>query len=1823
MKLTIVKLLVFSLFGLLSITLTAQTLPKIQLQNPTVLREELESRPIGFCASEEVKSYYDRLDPNRQTREQFEAQLAPFIKKIEEDRAAGRNIQVSYNIPVVIHVIHDGDPLGTGENITDAQAISQINVLNLAFNNMGSTTYNNTGVNFDIHFCIAQTDPNGVATTGVEHLVYVPPTDNYPNSSYGPTGTSNQKDWETNAQVATVKSATIWDPTKYMNFWTFRLANNGTAGSPDYGSTSSGGVLGFATFPNMPNSSTPADLPTGTGNASVDGSVSVFDGMGTITDPAYQSSWLLNPNWNTGKTMVHEVGHWLGLYHTFQGGCASPGDYCNDTPQSSGAPAACTASTNTCPSDPGNDPIHNHMSYTGETCRNEYTPNQITRAQAVMANGYRRSTLNASTGCQTATPIIKYEKSTGAIDENTNCNYTDTNFKIFIGKGASQRADITFNVTGGTATQAIDYQIIPASVSFTAGSLVAQNMTVRVFHDGLVEGAETINVSLVLNANGGDATLDPLAKDMVITINDNDVTPTPVVTATVLTEDFEDSSDWSQIDGDADGVGYQFSNFASGAIANLTNIAAVSITDKTIYGQTGSAVANHFLISKQITIPTGVDSATLTYRAGAYTQQGGTTYQENYSVYFASDISTAATISGTTGTRLLKSNIRIPVNQNAQLITVDLTSLIGQTGYLVFRHHNTAPANGLIAFDTVNLTTTKTTNVQTTVNTPTAYTGGITGNGTANATDTATGNIMLSITDNDNFNHGCATVSVSRDAAAAGAPAVNYGANTANNLKVMAKRFTIATGTASTTANNTLKFYFTDAELTAWETATGNTRANIQALKAGDAAYSNVTIGTFGSNVTLTATFTTGLAGDYYFGVPPSPPTALATTVVNETCGAANGSVTIGAVTGGSAPYTYSFNGSAFTATTNYSGLAAGSYSIIVKDANGATYTTSVTITNTSGPTAVATTIVNTTCGGANGSVIIGTVTGGTAPYTYSFNGSPFTATTSYTGLISGSYAIIVKDANGCNYNTTVTITNTAGPTAVATTIVNATCGTANGSVTIGTVTGGTAPYTYSFNGSPFTATTSYTGLIAGSYPIIVKDANGCTFNTTITITNAAGPTAVATTIVNATCGAPNGSVTIGTVTGGTAPYTYNFNGGGFTATLNYTGLMAGTYPLIVKDVNGCTYNTTVTITNASGPTAIATTNSDATCGGSDGSVTLGTVTGGTAPYTYDFNSLGYSATTSYTGLAAGSYTLKVKDANGCIFTTTISISNASGVTAVATTIINETCGSSNGSVTIDNVTGGTAPFSYDFNGLGYSATTSYTVLAAGSYTLNVEDANGCIYSTSIAITNSAGPTAVATTIVNETCSASNGSITIGTVTGGTTPYTYNFNNAGFSTSTSYTGLIANCYPLEVKDANGCTFLTSVCLTNSSGPTAVATSFVNETCSASNGSITIGTVTGGTAPYTYGFNGGPFSTSTSYTGLVSGCYSIVVRDANGCVFPTTVCLTNSGGPNAIATTFVDAACGASNGSISLGAVTGGVAPYTYSFNGSGYSGTTTYSGLSAGIYTIDVKDANGCIYSTSVTISNTGGPTDITTTVTDASCGNANGCITITGVTGGTAPYSYDFNGAGFSATTNYCGLAAGTYNIIVKDANGCTYVTSITVNNIPAPTASISYAGTPFSSSDTSSQPVTLTGTGNYTGGTYSSTGGLTIDSVTGAIIPSTSAVGCYAVTYTIAPSGGCPAVMANTTVCITALGIDSFANNLFSAYPNPTTGLLMIALKKDLSANIDMVIVTDVLGKTIQTNKVHNPNTTIDLSNLSNGLYFVKVKSGELEKVLKVIKQ
>ena len=913
-----------------------------------------------------------------------------------------------------------------------------------------------------------------------------------------------------------------------------------------------------------------------------------------------------------------------------------------------------------------------------------------------------------------------------------------------------------------------------------------------------------------------------------------------------------------------------------------------------------------------------------------------------------------------------------------------------------------------------------------------------------------------------------------------------------------------------------------------WNFGSGASPATSTSNNQSGVTYS--TAGTY--TITHTVTTTAGCASTTTSTVNVfSPPTAIVTTPVNTGCNQSNGSVTLGAVTGGTAGYTYSFNGSAFTSTTSYTGLAAGTYTVVVKDANGCTYTTTTTVATNTGPTALTVTSVNSTCGASNGVINIGATTGGTAPYTYSVNGSAFTSTTSYTGFAAGTYTIIVKDVNGCTYTRTILVSDTPGPTALATTTVNSTCGNANGVVNIGTVTGGTASYVYSFNSSAYTATTSYTGLAAGTYTVVVKDANGCIYTTTATVTNTPGPTALSVTPVNSTCGTSNGVINIGAVTGGTAPYTYSVNGSVFTSTTSYTGFAAGTYTVIVKDVNGCTYSTTTTIVDTPGPTAIAITTGNSNCGASNGTINLGAVTGGTGPYTYSVDSSSFTGATDYNGFAEGAYTVVVKDANGCTYTTSALVNSNSGPTGLTVSSTSATCGQSNATVTIEAVTGGTAPYTYSFNGSPYAADTSYPGVLAGTYNVVVKDNSGCTFATTVIVVNFPVPTALTVTTVNSTCGLSNGVINIGAVTGGVGPYTYSVNGSAFTSTTSYTSFAAGTYNVIVKDANGCTFNTTATVADTPGPTAIATTLTNTTCGISNGSVVLGTVTGGTAAYTYSFAGSAFTSTTTYSSLAAGTYSIVVKDANGCTFSTSATLTDTPGPTALSTVITHPTCGNSNGTIILGSTTGGTPAYTYSFNGSGFTSTVNYAGLAAGTYPIIVKDANGCVYTVNPFLVDTPGPTALSISTTSSSCGASNGSISIGATTGGTAPYIYSVNGSAFTTTTLYNGLAANTYPVSVQDANGCLFSTTAVINDLSGLTVNIS-AQNNISCYGGNDGSVTVTASGSVAPYTYSFNGGAF--GSTGTF--SSLAVGSY--TITAKDSNDCTVLVPVTITQPSVLG-------------------------------------------------------------------------------------
>ncbi|HXB13988.1 MAG TPA: hypothetical protein VNZ45_18505, partial [Bacteroidia bacterium] len=405
----------------------------------------------------------------------------------------------------------------------------------------------------------------------------------------------------------------------------------------------------------------------------------------------------------------------------------------------------------------------------------------------------------------------------------------------------------------------------------------------------------------------------------------------------------------------------------------------------------------------------------------------------------------------------------------------------------------------------------------------------------------------------------------------------------------------------------------------------------------------------------------------------------------------------------------------------------------------------------------------NVLCNGAGASVTV-TANSGTPPYVYSWNTAPIQTNATATGLTAGTYKVTITDFVGCTASASILITE---PPAIVIGMAStqATCGNSNGTATA-TPTGGTGAYTYSWAPSGGNAATA-TSLAPSTYTVTVKDANGCTVTASIPVTNP-GSLSAAPTAIDVKC---NGSATgsaMANPSGGTAPYTYSWAPSGGNAN-TATGLTAGTYTITLTDKNGCISIATATITEPA-VISIGVGSTQATCGGSNGTATA-TPAGGTGSYTYVWAPSGGNAATA-TGLSASTYTVTVTDANGCNSTASVPVTNTGSLATTANNTDIKCNGAATGSA-MANPSGGTSPYTFSWapsGGAGISA----TGLTAGTYTITVTDANGCIVTASAMVTQ---PTAIAISqgSVAAWVSDCNG-IAWAVASGGTAPYNYVWN---------------------------------------------------------------------------------------------------------------------------------------------------------------------------------------------------------------------------------------------------------------------------------------------------------------------------------------------------------------------------------------------------------------------------------------------------------------
>ncbi len=541
-------------------------------------------------------------------------------------------------------------------------------------------------------------------------------------------------------------------------------------------------------------------------------------------------------------------------------------------------------------------------------------------------------------------------------------------------------------------------------------------------------------------------------------------------------------------------------------------------------------------------------------------------------------------------------------------------------------------------------------------------------------------------------------------------------------------------------------------------------------------------------------------------------------------------------------------------------------------------------------------------------------------------------------------------------------------------------------------------------------------------------------------------------------------------------------------------------------------------------------------------------------------------------------------------------LANAAGCSATGVSLGSPTAADNCSGETVTNDAPATFP-------LG-STTVTWTVTdAAGNQTTDVQI---------VTVTTDLAGTVVETAV--DCNGASTGAADL-TVTGGTSAYSFLWDDAGASTSEDLTGLMAGTYNVDITDANGCTASAAVTVTE---PTAIAITVDGTTnptgCGVADGTASV-TVSGGTisGAYTYSWSdGGTYTSSVEDPiDMPAGSIQLTVTDDNGCVETTTVSLSDPNGPtitvDGASSTLALLCNGDANGDIQIDVVlNGGATSATYLWDDAGATTTEDLSGVGAGTYSVTVTDNNSCVASTSVTVTE---PTAIVSAIDstmDVTCNGLSDGELAVSATGGTSPYTFDL-GAGAQSTGVFAGVAAGTYTVTITDGNGCVETTSVTINE---PTA-LSGSGTSTDELMGMDGTIDLTATGGTAPYTFSWTG------PNGFTSTDEDPTGLEAGTYdvTITDDNGCTTtaqVIVGTQVSVYEQ--DGLAINL---YPNPSNGDFTLVS----NVNHGQLIVRDALGREVHVQNVIGNQTDVSLNVNESGIYFVEFRSDDKTQTIRVV--
>ncbi len=758
---------------------------------------------------------------------------------------------------------------------------------------------------------------------------------------------------------------------------------------------------------------------------------------------------------------------------------------------------------------------------------------------------------------------------------------------------------------------------------------------------------------------------------------------------------------------------------------------------------------------------------------------------------------------------------------------------------------------------------------------------------------------------------------------------------------------------------------------------------------------------------------------------------------VNISCLNGNNGSALVTASGGVGPYTYLWNNG--STSSNPTNLVAGINSVTVTDANLCTKTVSVNLTQPI-ELQLTETHQNISCHNGSDGAITLSVSGGTGPFTYSWSNSATTQNIS--NLAIGTYNVTATDANGCSDTLSIILTQPSAPISSSETHVNVLCkGFSTGAIDLA-VNGGTAPYTYAWSNGQ--TTQDIDTLISGQYIVVITDSKLCTFNDTVFISEPLNALSVTSVVTPINCfGNATGAINI-TTAGGTAPYTYAWSS---TATSeDVTNLLTGNYAVTITDVNLCVLvSSQINVPQPLAPLTISHTIDDVNCfGGNDGAIDV-TVNGGTAPYTYSWsNGL---TTQDLTNLTTGSFNVIVTDFNNCIIQDSlIFVPQPAASYILSTTNTDVLCyGFSTGAIDF-SVTGGTLPYTYSWsNG---QTTQDIDSLTIGSYEVIVTDSKGCKDSLTTTLIQPLTPLALSITHTDALCiGGTQGTIDI-TAGGGTAPYTYFWNNN--QTVPDIDSLNQGFYYCLVTDMHGCFDTISATILDPNNNMVLSITNTDVQCFAgSDGTVNL-TVQFGTPGYSYLWNTG--DTTQDLSNVPIGTYSVDVTDFNTCGAFISITVDQPATPVSGTTSTVDVLCKTfATGSIDASA-SGGIAPYTYLWSNT--STNQDIQNLTAGIYTLTIKDSHNCILAISDTIFEPATVVSATNVHTNVNCfGGSDGTINLIPA-GGVGNYTFLWSNS--QTTEDIDSLILGTYNVTITDSNNCVFPYSVLITQ---PTAPISLA--------------------------------------------------------------------------------------------------------------------------------------------------------------------